>query len=211
MPTLLLRFEGPMQSWGTRSRFSDRDSESEPSKSGVIGVLAAAQGIKRGGDYGGLETARMGVRVDRPGVLSYDFQTTRNVLRSDEKDTANAISKRYYLSDASFLVGLQHPQQALLEKAWQALLNPVFATYLGRRSYVPSKSIYLADGLSDLELEAALRSYPFSKPPSHLILEETPPNGSLRMDQPIPNSDRNFAPRFVRYVPWSPPPALLGI
>src|SRR3990172_4719032 len=47
MPTLLLRLVGPMQSWGTTSRFDQRDTGKEPSKSGVIGLLAAALGIDR--------------------------------------------------------------------------------------------------------------------------------------------------------------------
>ena len=48
MPTLLLRLVAPLQSWGTTSRFDDRDTGKEPSKSGVIGLLAAAMGIHRG-------------------------------------------------------------------------------------------------------------------------------------------------------------------
>ena len=44
MPTLLLRLVGPMQAWGTSSRFDERDTGKEPSKSGVIGLLAAALG-----------------------------------------------------------------------------------------------------------------------------------------------------------------------
>ena len=45
MPTLLLRLVGPMQSWGTTSRFDQRDTGKEPSKSGIVGLLAAAMGI----------------------------------------------------------------------------------------------------------------------------------------------------------------------
>ena len=39
MSVLLMRLAGPMQSWGTRSRFSNRDTGLEPSRSGVIGLL----------------------------------------------------------------------------------------------------------------------------------------------------------------------------
>jgi CRISPR system Cascade subunit CasD len=39
MAVLLLRLAGPMQAWGTQSRFVNRDTELEPSKSGVIGLL----------------------------------------------------------------------------------------------------------------------------------------------------------------------------
>ena len=47
MSTLLLALEGPLQSWGTSSRFSERGSGLEPSKSGVIGLLCAALGRRR--------------------------------------------------------------------------------------------------------------------------------------------------------------------
>ena len=44
MPALLLRLVGPMQSWGMQRRFSIRDTGTEPSKSGVIGLACAAFG-----------------------------------------------------------------------------------------------------------------------------------------------------------------------
>ena len=47
MSVLLMRLAGPMQSWGTRSRFSNRDTGLEPSRSGVIGLLCAALGRPR--------------------------------------------------------------------------------------------------------------------------------------------------------------------
>ena len=71
MPTLLLRLVGPMQSWGTTSRFDQRDTGKEPSKSGVVGLLAAALGIDRENwtDLEPLTRLSMGVRHDRPGVI----------------------------------------------------------------------------------------------------------------------------------------------
>lgn len=85
--TLLLRLEGIAQAWGTRSRFHDRDTLTRPTKSGVIGLLAAADGHDRDesreegnedDDFLPLETLahlRFGVRADRPGTLIEDFQT----------------------------------------------------------------------------------------------------------------------------------------
>src|SRR5262245_45694114 len=82
MGTLLLRLAGPMQSWGTDSRFSVRDTGLEPSKSGVIGLLCAALGkprVEQPGDgqptLAKLSALRMGVRVDREGVMRRDFHT----------------------------------------------------------------------------------------------------------------------------------------
>ena len=95
MSTLLLRLAGPMQSWGTDSKFDVRRTGREPSKSGVIGLVAAALGIARQ-DRQALQTLnslRFGVRVDREGALLRDFHTAR-----PEKGTPY-VTYRYYLSD----------------------------------------------------------------------------------------------------------------
>ncbi|MFC5181989.1 type I-E CRISPR-associated protein Cas5/CasD [Actinomadura harenae] len=79
---LLIRLAGPLQSWGVASRFSARrDSHSRPTKSGVIGMCAAALGLPRSMEatestvLGELARAVFGVRADRPGVPVRDFHT----------------------------------------------------------------------------------------------------------------------------------------
>ena len=70
MATLLLRLAAPLQSWGCGSKFNIRNTEREPTKSGVIGMIAAAMGIQRNDDPKKLEPLcrlRYGVRVDREG------------------------------------------------------------------------------------------------------------------------------------------------
>ena len=39
MKTILLKFSGPMQSWGTDSHFETRHTDHHPSKSAVLGLL----------------------------------------------------------------------------------------------------------------------------------------------------------------------------
>ena len=73
--TLLVRLAGPMQSWGTQSAFSRRDTGLDPSKSGVIGLLAAALGRPREASVADLAALQMGVRVDHEGVPHTDFHT----------------------------------------------------------------------------------------------------------------------------------------
>ena len=41
MATLLLRLAAPLQAWGADSKFETRKTAREPTKSGVIGLLAA--------------------------------------------------------------------------------------------------------------------------------------------------------------------------
>ena len=48
MAVLLLRLSAPLQAWGTEnSKFEIRKTGREPSKSGIVGLLAAALGIRR--------------------------------------------------------------------------------------------------------------------------------------------------------------------
>ncbi len=108
LATLLLRLAGPLQSWGISSRYASRDTGAEPSKSGVIGILAAALGLPRGTDLSAVRISgsepfdltrlRMGVRVDCEGVPGYDFQTAGG--GDDDpgiamaRDTPKAIARR---------------------------------------------------------------------------------------------------------------------
>ncbi|MCQ4321967.1 type I-E CRISPR-associated protein Cas5/CasD [Stutzerimonas stutzeri] len=216
MPTLLLRLAGPMQSWGTTSRFDQRDTGKEPSKSGVLGLLAAALGIDRENwdDLEPLVRLVMGVRHDRPGVLKRDYQTagcatSDNMIRADgslSKD--GVISQRHYLADAVFLVGLEGPDLSLLERIQIALQNPVWPLALGRKSYVPSESIWLEGGIVDAPLLPVLAARPWLTTsrrnegvPDRLLvsLESQDGNGVLRMDQPLSSfSTRRFGARHVR-------------
>jgi CRISPR system Cascade subunit CasD len=69
MSVLLMRLAGPMQSWGTRSRFGNRDTGLEPSRSGVVGLLCAALGLPREAPLDDFhpERFKMAIRVDREG------------------------------------------------------------------------------------------------------------------------------------------------
>lgn len=157
MTTLLLRLTGPLQAWGSSSRFVRRTTESHPTKSGVIGLLAAAVGRRRTDPIEDLLALRFGVRLDRPGELVRDFQTARSL----DKSRAMPLSTRYYLSDAAFLAGIQGDSEliGLLE---DALRHPAFPLYLGRRSCPPVGPVVAGvrdDGLWDaLVREPAIHS-----------------------------------------------------
>jgi CRISPR system Cascade subunit CasD len=215
VPTLLLRLQGPMQSWGTRSRFDYRDTWPYPTKSGVVGLLAAALGRDRAEDISDLASLRLGVRVDRKGVLKVDYQTARNVVAASLRAQRDVQSWRYFLSDAAFLVGMEG-DKPLLEEIHRALLNPRFPLYLGRKGYLPSPPPYLPDGLREEPLEEALLHYPYlgkGAPREDLLLALEAPQGRLVYDQPVaPFSQRRFGARYVEekvlpkdQVPKGPP------
>ena len=77
MTVLLLRLAGPLQSWGVKSRFTVRATELAPTKSGIIGMLAAAVGRRRTDPIEDLLSLRFGVRKDQPGRVIRDFHTAR--------------------------------------------------------------------------------------------------------------------------------------
>lgn len=206
MATLLLRLAGPLQSWGTTSRFDERDTQLEPSKSGVLGLVCAALGRDRTEPVDDLAALRMGVRVEREGVPLRDYQTATGVViastgKPDFERTV--VSPRYYLADAVFLVGLEGDAD-LLATLQKALMHPVWPLALGRKSCVPSLPVYLPDGLSDQPLEQTLAAYPclltaaMPQTPRRVLLEH-PSEGSVRLDQPVaPFAERRFGPRFVK-------------
>ena len=163
MSTLLLRLAAPLQAWGTASKFERRRTQREPSKSGVIGMLAAALGLRRDADLSELTALRFGVRVDREGKVIRDFHTAQAVKtekkakkeKTEEPEKIGYVTSRYYLSDAVFLVGLESEDHALLEKIETALRAPYFPLFLGRRSCPPTLPLVL--GLREKDLETALR------------------------------------------------------
>ncbi len=208
MNTLLLRLSGPMQSWGTQSDFDVRDTGYEPSKSGVIGLLCAALGRPRHDPLDDLTGLRMGVRVDREGRIAYDYHTAGKggYLKEDGKLESKTLiqSRRYYLADAIFLIGLAGDDLGLLKHLHAALRDPVWPLYLGRKAFVPGDPVWLEDGLREGDvLESALESYPWlghrGEPPQRVRLVLDDPNGeAVRQDLPVSFADRRFQLRRVR-------------
>ncbi|MGI5939726.1 MAG: type I-E CRISPR-associated protein Cas5/CasD [Thermoleophilia bacterium] len=180
---LLLRLEGPLQSWGTRSRWDVRDTGTEPSKSAVVGLLGCALGLRRHDrDLEWLDrNLHFAVRVDRPGVIATDFHTVtgyhrtaaqefkvsggtvKRLTKARELGESTIVSPRDYLHDASFLVALSSEQPLLLRQlagdvahpTWMgSLCHPRWPLYLGRKSCVPTRPVFLGltddyDGLED--------------------------------------------------------------
>ena len=174
MSTLLLRFSGPLQGWGAESRFDERDTGTEPSRAGVIGLLAAALGLTREEPIARLAEIRLGVRIDSPGTIVRDFQTIQylkeetvrrggpvTIRRSDFP----VVSPRFYLADATFTVAIEHPDASFLAQLGRAVVRPHWILALGRRACLPAEPMVALDDagepvLSDEPLEAALSHAP---------------------------------------------------
>lgn len=197
MTVLLLRLAGPLQAWGVRSRFTVRSTELEPTRSGIIGMLAAAVGRRRTDPIEDLLSLRFGVRKDQPGRVIRDFHTARPF----DARKPMPPSERYYLADAVFLAGIEG-DRPLLEGIDEALHHPAFPLYLGRRSCPPTPPVSL--GLREAALLDALRAEPWLASPwfqkrhrSHVF------DAELLLDQEaVPVGERG-ASRGSRDVPVS--------
>ncbi|MFF0494388.1 type I-E CRISPR-associated protein Cas5/CasD [Nocardia sp. NPDC004068] len=153
MSVLLLKLAAPLQSWGVASRFARRETQQYPSKSGVLGLIAAARGHRRTDPIEEeLTDLAFGVRVDQQGTLVRDFQTATSL---DDR-TRYPLSQRYYLADAVFVAAVQGDPE-LLRGIRDALRHPRYPLYLGRRSCPVTESLVLGDIL-DATLPEALKT-----------------------------------------------------
>ena len=147
MTTLVLLLASPLQAWGVRSlNTSHRDTHAHPTRSGIIGLLAASLGLERETSPEWAEGLSLAVRIDRPGLLLTDFHTVgggypagRGLVAAQGKPREHAsVSRRDYLADAAFVVAIHSPDRALAERIIDALRRPTFTPFLGRKAFPPS-------------------------------------------------------------------------
>ena len=148
---LTFRLYGPLAAWGDIAVGEYRPSFAHPSRSAVIGLLAAALGIRRDEEERQsalAEACSFAVRVDAMGTLLRDYHTTqvpsakrgvihytrRSELAADDPNTI--LSSRDYRCDAAYTVAISVRDGApySVQQLADALLKPVFALYLGRKS-----------------------------------------------------------------------------
>lgn len=149
---LIFRLYGSLAAWGDIAVGEYRPSFAHPSKSAIIGLLAAALGIRRDDAERQktlAETCSFAVRVDAMGTLLRDYHTTqvpsakrgivhytrRSELAGD--DLLNTIlSSRDYRCDAAYTVALEIRNGAAYkaQELANALTKPAFTLYLGRKS-----------------------------------------------------------------------------
>jgi CRISPR system Cascade subunit CasD len=217
--TLFLRLEGPLQSWGERGRWSVRDSAPEPTKSGVIGLIACALGVNDNAAIKSLsESVQMGVRIDAPGTRLTDYHTIGGgaanpmLLTAQGKPKKSSgsphteISHRDYLCSASFLVALQG-EASVIEQIAAAVQTPVWVIFLGRKSCPPTCPVF--DGIGDypdLPTALAAHNWPGDKEQATAVLECAPTaaNAVRRRDHLVSRSHRVYHPRYTQTILLQP-------
>lgn len=154
MKTILLKFAGPLQSWGTDSNFERRNTDRYPSKSAVIGMIAASFGFRRDEDdkLSELNSLDFAVRVDQPGKLLRDFHIATKKKKNGKVDRIY-LTNRYYLQDAVFVVAIGGTNNLLIESITNALQSPYFQPFLGRRA-IPLTADYFIGKVNKGVIEA---------------------------------------------------------
>ena len=229
---LALLLDAPMQAWGHASRFERRTTALHPTRSGVIGLLAAALGIDK---YAHDESAQLDrltplrittitlPRRDRRGELPIvrleDYHTVgpregiRRASGKVDKD-ATVQTYRHYLLDARFGILLEGPSPLLTEIA-AALRDPCWGVWFGRKCCLPATPLLAAGPALLAEAWAQLlrrADYTGDEPREHFdhVLESTPHTAGADMidDAPLgfgrPIGERH-APRWLLRVPRTKP------
>jgi len=162
MKTILLKFSGPLQSYGTSSHFQTRYTDYYPSKSAVLGLLAACLGYRRDEEekLRELSTLKFAVRIDQQGSLLKDYHIAITDKEIVEKPQTY-VTNRYYLEDALFVVALSGVDE-LIDTLTKAIKSPYFQPFMGRRSLPVPVDFFLGvsaedilDGLRNLPWQAA--------------------------------------------------------
>lgn len=222
---LALYLDSPMQSWGYMSKFDRRTSFSCPTKSAIIGMICAAIGIPKSDTDSLARLAELEMtvytlslpkkRIDR----LTDFHTVgggfdkdknpQNIVKTAKGKPGNTVvTRREYLLDAKFAVILAG-EADLLEKIGEALKNPRWGVWLGRKSCVPSAPISHGLHVSMEEaLEAAKSAFlkTYGKPCEirRTVSEATnfADGSDSLMDVPLDfrEGKRNFSMRRISYI-----------
>lgn len=148
-----------MQSWGHASRFERRTTALHPTRSAVLGLIAAALGIDKHGADEAAQLARFSAlritvitlprRSRREGDLPMqrleDYHTVTGIRRASGKvaEDATVQTYRHYLLDARFGV-LVEGSAGLLNEIATALRNPKWGVWLGRKCCLPASPVLIA-------------------------------------------------------------------
>lgn len=156
MKVLTIRLTAPLQSYGGTASFNYRTTGLHPSKSVVIGMIAAALGYRRDDcRIKKLNQLKYAVRVDQPGTVLRDFQTVewKWTNKEGKKLSGTKLTYRDYLQDAVFMVAVGSDDSDLMSRISYSLKHPRFSLFLGRRSNPVAGVLEtdLSDSVSPLE------------------------------------------------------------
>jgi len=164
MQFLIFRLYGPMASWGEAAPGEVRPTDLRPTRSALLGLLAAALGVDRKDEEAHTclaEELDFGLRLHSAGVPVVDYHTSqlrkpsarwRPATRAEQLDEAphklvTVLSRRDYRCDALVDVAVwleSTTPRFSLKDLEAALRRPVFTLYLGRKACPPGLPLFPA-------------------------------------------------------------------
>lgn len=149
-----LFLHAPIQSWGGQNMAdinsgSPKTTETEPTKSAILGLIRSALGVQRGEDDAfGLKDLRVVIRTDSSGTVTRDYAVAQRVHHGFKAGVTKVLPA-YYLQEYTFTVLLGHEDEGIIDKIYEALSSPTWAPFLGRRAYVPALPVALGTMVTD--------------------------------------------------------------
>jgi len=165
MDYLVFQLQAPLSSWGEPAVGEFRGTADRPGQSALIGLLGAALGLLREDEdaHAALRDAYgFAVGLLHPGQLLRDYHTAqvpprtalkgrphatrRHELSVPKNELGTILSTRDYRQNGASLVAIQPRQDAALPYGLDALANalrqPCFTLYLGRKTCVPGAPLW---------------------------------------------------------------------
>jgi CRISPR system Cascade subunit CasD len=202
---LILRLKGVLQSWGGHTFEDYRPSNLFPTRSGLVGLLAACLGIDRKdlkNQKALSDSFIYAVRVDETANRCHkitDFHTIKDARKVDGTPNKKnvVVSRREYLCDASFTVALRLTDTTVfnVQRIFDHLQKPVYTPFLGRRSCPLSVPPFH----SIVQAESLIKALETAEPFCGTIYSEEDENDNrfIVRDVPLCNGKRQFATRTV--------------
>ncbi len=213
---LVLDLKGPMQAYGSAGNFDDRPTGLYPLRSHIVGMIAAAMGIRRCDTDGLAEFNQLSFEVlVWPGNVLSDFRTIGNgyeesdlasarlggpapVPRSaDNKYNRPVIGSKEYLIGARFCVVLQGPDEIVIHVG-KAMENPVWMLFLGRANCLPSVGPMAYGPFENRQAAVEHAIAVVGNDPALVVIETRPGAGGIAMPaRPVDFASRLYAPQYI--------------
>ena len=213
-PYLVFTLSATLAAMGELAGHERRGALTWPGRSAILGLLGAALGVERDGDFSTLDALRVAVAVFEEGTPLRDYHTVQSVpsaavrrpnsrpeaLAAAGLRTGTTITLRDYRAGALYGVAVWGGELAPLR---DALAAPRFTLYLGRKSCPlsapPGASIVDAEGPEEALASLVLPPWRQGATARWLMADAEPGDTHVdyRQDQPLDRRKWHFARRPV--------------
>lgn len=196
MKVLALYLDAPLQAWGSEGCFEIKETNSFPTRSGIIGLLSGAVGMNKYSpthetDMKTFDHVEIVPYVITEGRLHTDFQTVHGCInpKGEEKDEA-LLTHRQYMLGSRFYV-LVSGEDSLIDRLSSAVKNPVYGGWLGRKNCIPCSPLFagIFKTAEDAEVHFGIR---------HVSKIKENRDGDSIADIPVSFKNRIFKSRKVK-------------